>query len=247
MDRFAAARLKVERANKHIADLGAIVSAMPDAYVSTIEINEKLGQTIKYTPPDVKKIAADMSVIIGDALHNLRTAIDYAYLGAVEKHAASQFDSYTKFPAGKTREEVESRLKGRKIDVLSPKLFNWIVATVKPYIVDGNCLVKLLHDLDVSDKHWLLIPLTRVATITDIIVEDEKGYITTGNTYPINGDGPYFLDFLPHYKVKNKGKLTLDVVFDDIEIPLLEGMSVMTDLDAFYKTAAYIIHTLNSL
>jgi len=36
-------------------------------------------------------------------------------------------------------------------------------------------------------------------------------------------------------------------VFDEIDIPLLEGMPVMTDLDAFYKSAAYIIQTLNSL
>jgi hypothetical protein len=188
-----------------------------------------------------------MAVIIGDAIHNLRTAIDYAYVGAIQKHVPCTLDSYTKFPTGETREDVENRLKGRKIDVLSPKLFNWIVSNVKPYVIGGNCLVKMLHDLDVSDKHWLLIPLMRVATITDIVVEDEQGRITTGNTYPINGDGPYYLDFLPNYKVKNKGKLTVDVVFDEIDIPLLKGMSVMTDLDAFYKTAAYIIQTLNSL
>ena len=247
MDRFAAARLKVERANKHIADLSKIVSALPDAYVSTIETNERLGQTIKYTPPDVTRIAAEMAVIIGDALHNLRTAIEYSYLGAVQRHAPSEFDSYTKFPTGETREDVESRLKGRRIDVLCPKLFDWIVTNLKPYVVGGNCLVKMLHDLDVSDKHWLLIPLMRVATITDIIVEDEQGRITTGNTYPISGDGPYCLDFLPNYKVKNSGKLTVDVVFDEINIPLLKGMSVMTDLDAFHKTATYIIQTLDSL
>jgi len=174
LDRFVAAKLKIERANKHIGDRGAIVSALPDAYVSSIEINERLGQTIKYTPPDVTKIAADMAVIIGDALHNLRTAIDYAYVGAIQKHAPSVLDTYTKFPTGETREEVENRLKGRKIDVLSPKLSNWIVTNVKPHIVGGNCLVKMLHDLDVSDKHWLLIPMMRVATITDIVVEDEQ-------------------------------------------------------------------------
>src|ERR1700756_1655253 len=175
IDRFAAARLKIERANKHIADLDRIVSALPDAYVSTIEPNEKLGQTVKYTPPDVTKIAAEMGVIIGDAIHNLRTAIDYAYVGVIQKHVPSTLDRYTTFPTGETREDVENRLKGRTIDVLNPKLFNWIVNNVKPYVVGGNCLVKMLHDLDVSDKHWLLIPLMRVATITDIVVEDEQG------------------------------------------------------------------------
>jgi hypothetical protein len=247
VDRFSAAALKLERANKHIEDLGAIVSALPDAYVSTIEPNEKLGQTIKYTPPDITKITSDMAVIIGDALHNLRTGIEYAYLGAVERHAPSALDCYTKFPTGQTRSEVESRLKGRGIDILSPKLFDRIVTNIKPYVVGGNCLIKMLHDLDVSDKHWLLIPLMRVATITDIIVEDERGHATTGSTYPINGDGPYFLDFPPNYTLKSKGKLTLDVVFDDTNIGLLKGMSVMSDLQDFSKIAAYIIQILNGV
>jgi hypothetical protein len=223
MDRFAAAKFKIERAKKHIADLSAIVSTLPDAYVSTIEPNAKLGQTIKYTPPDVTQIAAEMAVIIGDALHNLRTAIEYSYLGAVQRHAPSVCDKYTKFPTGETRKNVEDALRNRKLDVLCPNLFNWIVTNVKPYVVGGNCLVKMLHDLDVSDKHWLLTPLMRVATITDIVVEDDKGYITTGNTYPITGDGPYFLDFPPNYKVKNKGKLTVDVVFDETKHPLAQG------------------------
>ncbi len=80
-------------------------------------------------------------------------------------------------------------IMGRKIDVLSPKLFDRIVSEIKPYVVGGNCLVKFLHDLDVSDKHWLLIPLMRVGWINGIVVEDEKGQITLGNTFPIPGDG----------------------------------------------------------
>src|SRR5260370_38374487 len=64
IDRFAAARLKIERANKHIADLARIVSALPDAYVSPIEPNEKLGQTVKYTPPDDTKMPSKQAVII---------------------------------------------------------------------------------------------------------------------------------------------------------------------------------------
>ena len=47
IERFAAARLKIERANKHIGDLDRIVSALPDSYVATIEPNEKLGQTVR--------------------------------------------------------------------------------------------------------------------------------------------------------------------------------------------------------
>ena len=64
------------------------------------------------------------------------------------------------------------------------KLFNRIVADIKPYVVGGDLLVKTLHDLDVSDKHWLLTPLLSVAEVRDIVMENEEGSIVTWNSYP---------------------------------------------------------------
>jgi hypothetical protein len=247
-DRFDAARLKIERANQHILDLGSIVFALPDAYVSTIEPNVAGGQTVKYAPPDIAVLGVKMALIIGDALHNLRTAIEYAYLGAVERHAPSELDSWTTLPIGNTRKDVEDRLRARKIDVLSPKLFDGVISHIKPYEIGGNGLIKILHDLDISDKHWLLIPLMRVADISDIVVEDERGNTVMGNSYPIRGDGPFFIDFGPNHKVKNKGKLTVDVVFDEIDgISLLKGMPIMSDLKDFSKIAVHIVKILSCI
>jgi hypothetical protein len=247
VDRFDAARFKIERANKHIVDVGRIVSALPNAYVSTIEPNVGGGQTVKYVPPDVAEIGVTMALIIGDAIHNLRVAMEYAYLGAIARHAPSVLDSHTKFPTGETRKNVGDALRSRKINVLGPKLFDGILTQIRPYVDGGNCLVKMLHDLDISDKHWLLIPTMRVATISGIIVENDKGQTVTGDTYPIRGDGPYFIDFGPNHKVKDKGKLTLDVVFDEIDIPLLKSMPVMDDLETFSKTAVHVVQVLDGI
>jgi hypothetical protein len=244
MDRFAAARLKVERANKHIADLDAIISALPKAYISTVEPNEKGGETIKYVAPDVSKIADNMAVIIGDAIHNLRVAVEYSYLGAIEKHVPSILDKYTKFPVGKTRKDVESALKNRKIDILCPKLFDRILAEIEPY-EDRNCLVVFLHDLDVRDKHWLLTPLMQLSWVNGITVQNEQGEIVTGDSYPIPGAGDFFFDFGPGCKVKDKGEITLDVVFNDFF--LLKGMSITNDLKDFAKIANYIIDRLSTI
>ena len=245
MDRFGAARLKVKRADEHIADLEAIISALPNAYVSTVEINQAGGETIRHGAPDFTETIQKMALIIGDAIHNLRTAIEYAYLGAIERHAPSELDAHTKFPVRKSREEVEVALKGRKIDVLSPTLFNGILSQIKPYIVGGQCLINFLHDLDISDKHWLLIPTMRVATVTGVVVQDEKGNLRRGETYPIRGDDPFFIDFLPGIKVKDKGKITVDVVFDDFD--LLKGLPVLSDLKDFSKVAAYVVEVLERL
>ena len=248
VDRFAAAKLKIERANKHIADFERLVNSLKDSYTSSIQRYEPIRcQVISYSPPDIPKLGVAMALVIGDAIHNLRVAIEYAYLGAVERHAPTVLDGHTKFPTGETRKDVEDRLKSRKIDVLAPKLFNRIVADIRPYVASGNCLVKMLHDLDISDKHWLLIPVARVGDVADIVMEDEKGNVTTGNTYPITGDGPYTVTFPLEYNIKNHGKLTVDVVFGETEVGLLQSMPILDDLKTFSKLAVHIIERLESL
>src|SRR5258706_103699 len=104
MDRFAAARFKIERANKHIADLSEIVSALPNRYLSTIERHESIrSQQITYFAPDAEKISTVMALLFGDAIHNLRVAVEYAWLGAVEKHVPKILKDQPPFPTGKTR------------------------------------------------------------------------------------------------------------------------------------------------
>ena|SRR5258708_18185802 len=175
------------------------------------------------------------------------TSVEYAYLGAVERHAPSVLDRHTKFPTGETRKHVEDALTNRKINVLSPELFDRIVTDIKPYTVGGNCLVKMLHDMDISDKHWLLVPVTRAVDVKGIVVEDEKGNLETRDTNLVTGDGPYSVCLPLECTIKDKGKLTVEVVFGEIDIALLQQMPVMEDLRTFSKLAVHIIERLESL
>jgi hypothetical protein len=48
--------------------------------------------------------------------------------------------------------------------------------------------------------------------------------------------------------VKDKGKLSIDVVFDEIDgISFLKGMPVMTDLKDFSKTSVHVVKILNGI
>ena len=78
-------------------------------------------------------------------------------------------------------------------------------------------------------------------------MEDEKGNVITGNTHPVTGDGPYTVCFPLEYKIKDKGKLTIDVVFVKIDISLLRGMPIMSDLKGFSEMAVRIVQLLESL
>lgn len=248
MDRFTAAELKIKRAHEHIADFQRSLGLLKDSYVSSLERHEAIRcQVISYALPNVEKLTNDMALIFGDAIHNLRVAIEYAWLGAIEKFAPSQLDSHTKFPTGETRENVEDRLRSRKIDILAPKLFDRIVSDIKPYMGSGNHDIKVLHDLDVSDKHWLFVPVVSAGHAVGIVVEDEKGNIVTGNTHSISGNGPYTVCFPLEYTVKDKGKLTLDVVFGQINIGFLEGVTVLDELQLFSRFARYVIERLRNI
>ena len=56
---FHEARLKIERADKHIADLERRIAGLPERCTSTVEINPAGGnKVIKYDLPDTKAARA---------------------------------------------------------------------------------------------------------------------------------------------------------------------------------------------
>jgi hypothetical protein len=244
IDRFTAAKLKVERADKHISDLDKIIDSLPDLDVSTVDRDRDFGhQILKHALPNAEKIAIDMAVIIGDAVHNLRVAIEYAYLGAFERHGLS-VDKKVTFPIRETRRELEAALGGRNIQTRAPRLFHVMVSHIKSYNVGGNDLFAMLHKLDLSDKHHLLIPLTNYVGVNGIVVEDETGQEVSGNSLGIQGFGPYFFIFSAKCNIQNKGKLTVKVVFSNQSI--LDGSPVSGILKNFSTLTLNTIKALES-
>jgi len=45
-DPFASSRLKIKRANHHIAEIQTFISLLPDAYTATVEINPDGGNEV---------------------------------------------------------------------------------------------------------------------------------------------------------------------------------------------------------
>jgi hypothetical protein len=241
---FEQARLKITRSDKHIADAQAIVSSLPDSYTVSIENYGSGRQAIKYELPNADRIAIDLSLVVGDALHNLKTALDYAWIGAIAKHAPSAIDKFSKFPVRDTPQELEDALKGRKIDVSSLDLYKRIMSDIKPY-AGGDDAVYRLHRLDISDKHHLLIPLMYLAAIDGIVLEDKHGKIERGGTWAVTRPGPYFIDLEGNWHIKEKGKLTTAVVFKNGLS--LEGMEVMGLLFSFSMATINVVNLLEHL
>jgi len=239
-DLFSESRLKVDRAKKHIADIKVAIQELQDSYTSVVEHNPKTGVvSLKYYSFQDARLVGEMALIFGDAIHNLRTSLDYAWVAAMRQINPATVDRHTKFPFRETLQDLDAALTGRNIDVAAPRLFDGMRTDIKPYR-GGNDSLCRLHDLDIADKHLLLTPVVSYSSISDGTVEDETGRPHDLNTHGIEGDGPFYVTFRPGYKIKDHGHISLTVLFG-------EGASAPARWDVFAVVEELPFHVTNVL
>jgi hypothetical protein len=149
--------IKVERAKKHVLDLeserDAFFQTKPYSFAHST--NPITGDRTYYLKT-VESIPKVFSVILGDALNNLRCALDHlvhhlACVGAGATKACAE----TKFPIGNSdshyNSQKRSALKGLRPDGIKA------IDALEPYIGgSGEALVRLAR-LNNFDKHRLLL------------------------------------------------------------------------------------------
>src|ERR1019366_10001122 len=123
-----------------------IIDSLPDLYATSIEPDPHgRGYSIKYDPANPFDIDLKMALIIGDAIHGLKTALDYAWIAVSRADPANR---HAKFPVRSSAAELESTLRGAQIHVSNPVLFERMIADVKPYR-GGHWHIWALHELDI--------------------------------------------------------------------------------------------------
>jgi len=240
------ARLKVKRAKKHIEDFSAALIALEDACTVTVEQDENGRDLLKHEIPNSREALDDLSLIAGDVIHNLRSALDFAWPSTISRLLADKLTDHTKFPARKTREDVEGALHGIEIDTRCPALWNCIMSKIQPYDGGYNCAVWTLHDLDISDKHLLLLGLDPISQITGISVSDQNGELHRGHSMPSTGvDGKYHILFASGIKVEDKGRLSVAVTFQ--EAGLYNPVPVESLLSSFGNFTLHTVQLLENI
>ncbi|MGZ6311456.1 MAG: hypothetical protein ACXWOH_12545 [Bdellovibrionota bacterium] len=211
---FGDARLKIERADEHIADIKGCIAALIDSDVSSVEFNSHMGnEVIKHDVTDVGA-ARKIALRIGDAVHNLKCALDYLWLETIETRIPTAVGDFAKFPVYRSRNQLEGVLKGREIHIASPDLFKLLMSDIQPYD-GGNEAIWPIHRLDIMDKHRLLLPIVHYGSVTGIESEDESGLREKGGTYGTWQKFPWYVHVRPGVRVTNKGKLTISVLFGE--------------------------------
>ncbi len=213
------ARLKVDRAKTHIANFAMTRNSLEDACAATVEHHEKGGQSLIHKIPDHRTALDNLSLIAGDAIHNLRSALDFAWHSTVSRVLPEKVSGNTKFPVRETREAVQGALHGIEVDTKCIPLFECIMSQIQPYKGGQNSVVWTLHNLDISDKHLLLLGLDPIGHVAGIVVRDQNGELSTSNSMVARGiNGLYAIDLVPGLNVENKGKLSVAVTLQEAGI-----------------------------
>jgi len=242
---FDTSRRKIERAEKHISDLDRLFTnlALSDFYDLVIDTNSETGENGLSIHYDHSKIPlTDSALILGDALHNLRSALDIAYYRIVAEGTATD---WTRFPICDSRESLEATLNSAlKQKQITTKVSDIILEIIKAYR-SGNPFLWGLHDLNIIDKHQLLIPVLELVILDDVCLEDSEGKkVFSGLVF-------FYRDIKTRLhkagmrddtKIKSKGHATVKVL-----LPEGSGFDRQEVTPSLYRIAEEVTRTLDCL
>lgn len=207
-------RLKINRANEHIAQIKKCLVALQDSETSSIEIDSASGcERLKHDFTD-RTAFTDMALMLGDAIHNLKCALDYTWFETLGRLAPAVVGKFSKFPVYRHANQLKDALEGREIHFSARRLFEFMLTEIRPY-EGGNATIWTIHKLDIRDKHRLLIPVFTNLSIIGIEVEDERGKRHSGNSRATTQKPPFYVDQPRGFHVKNNGTLSYQVMCED--------------------------------
>jgi hypothetical protein len=176
---------KVARAKKHIDDFraAAIAFGKTDPYGIVIERDPKTRQRT-YTITKVTPIPPEISAIAGDAIQNLRSALDYLAYGLVRANNTKPSPQVC-FPISESEplaEREQARFAGQVQGMRQDAIY--AIKAIKPY-KGGNDTLWRLHRLNIIDKHRLLMAAgTCVSRLNPGFHSGLRDYLLQGGVPP---------------------------------------------------------------
>jgi len=159
------ARLKIERAKHHVNDLNRkITNYLAQKPFELVFVRVK---DSNWATPILKSqvpIPPEFSLIIGDAAHNLRAALDHIIWKMVGHLAKAPENIQYPFPTKAVcNERFRSTVMGREIQRAGENVVNTIITlNAQP---GGDDLIYGVHTLDIADKHKLIVTVAESATL----------------------------------------------------------------------------------
>jgi hypothetical protein len=230
---FDGAKLKVQRANRHIDELQSELAAFANGGFYAIRVDPHDGRQ-RITVATIKPLPERLPLIIGDAVHNLRAALDHLATAASRVAGGKGKDLF--FPFHKERKNlVSDHSKLDPIESALPGSKRLITDNIQP-CEDGNGRdLYALHSLDKIDKHNDLLLTATGALVGRMTIryverggEGREGRLTFENCI-FNLDQALHLARVPDSEVfiEQDYKASLDVRFGQT-LPLGKELVVPT-------------------
>jgi len=244
MSGFRTSGLKVKRANKHVGDLHEMLVAFSNTDFYSMRVEEDAEGDGHFLCLDMDMSALDMeeaALIIGDALHNLRSALDHLWYQAVSS-CGGKPGRFTYFPIHDTREALENKLSCALKDKKITKVIrDFTLDQVKPYQA-GNPALWGLNRLSVADKHEIFIPMLEFVVFVGVRLEDEKNFSVGLSEYLAEKSCSLKLTGTYRRKVtlKDKGRGSPAIIFNR-EAPAFSGETIIPTLKRVSEEVTRVI------
>lgn len=150
--RFAASHTKLVRARKFIDELRAELAA----YKANDPACAKFVPSTGEVEVTLKSITDVPGAIVGDAIHNMRSALDLMVSEMARLKKRSDRDVY--FPFSDSADTLDAAIQRKCFRKCGEDAIE-LLKSLRPYR-GGNEALRLIHDLDIRDKHTALILTT---------------------------------------------------------------------------------------
>lgn len=147
------AKLKIRRAQKHINELGLQIEEFMKRKPFRLIVKHRpnAGQYLIVTKCNAR-IPSSWSLIIGDAVHNLWSALDHVIYAMASDRGD---ENALMFPFVWEEKNLIKKIKSTQVEFAGTEVVNYI-RSLKPYR-NGNVALSGIYRLDTRDKHKLLI------------------------------------------------------------------------------------------
>lgn len=242
-DKYDSARLKLGRAKHHISDFERVSVQTLEAYRLKIKPDLDTGNSIVKFSSEALDPA--LNLIFGDAIVNMRSALDHCY--AVAVGAENERTGQNFFPIRDTRKNIETVFEDtKKKRPLVPKVLqDLILNEIKPYN-GGDEIICGLNTLANIDKHRLLITIIGKTILTfsythgNITFKDCTLITQAGEKRNISS-GPGAPEF------KGEQKATLQINIDEREPSIFYGKPVVPTLISIADKVSSVIEAVAAI
>jgi hypothetical protein len=245
---LSSARLKVERAHKHILDIEQWIATFNTMNAHPVmvgvhpETGENKGSHVRVFKGPMKMPEGNVSCIVGDAVNNLRAALEHVAAAIYIARAADPKEST--FPIDRDTESLIKQPRYRKIETVAPDL----APIIADYVgADGSGdLFVAMNQMAVADKHRVLITtigLTKF-TVHCIEDEDEPREFAPGFLYVLPGGKRPSPTSVAYAHNERNSQPAMEIIFGEGEI--FQDKPVIATLHQFVQLVAGLIDVIET-